>query len=487
MQNTELVLEWRSSLEWRSLLKNLEGSGYFFSEGSAPDIRVLDVTQFHNIKSAMAEYHENHIPTVLILEGPDQESSVLPQLRCDDDVCLSEQTDTQLSPRLLRVIVRSGRRNQDASSSPAFLDLLTGLQNRHAFLLHYYDVVREAGPDSPFSLLFIDIDGFKTVNDSFGHAAGDSVLSCIAGILRRICSGATGICRYGGDEFLVSIKTDRRQVTSMAEFILKEIAETIYLDGQADLVLTVSIGTATSYGDHSGEDLIREADRNVYSAKSQGRNRVVGSDDFITVAEKVGEDPQVVDFENRVRVLTEKLIEGLTFRGKSLAMHYKEEADHDGLTGLHIRRYFDRRLTREFELSKENGRPLALLFLDIDHFGDVNKTYGFPTGDKALRFVAGILKDSVRVVDWVARYGGEELCVVLPDTPLEKAVAVAERIRIRVEEGRVTAYDGRLVSLTASLGAGLMMNEDRDIVDFVQRVGDKTREAKESGRNLVRY
>jgi diguanylate cyclase (GGDEF)-like protein len=231
--------------------------------------------------------------------------------------------------------------------------------------------------------MLIDLDGFKGINDNFGHSAGDAVLSSVGEILRRVCRGAAGICRFGGDEFLVASKAGREQIHSMAEFLVQEIGGTPFLEGQAEHMVTVSIGAATSFGEHSGDELMQEVDRNMYAAKNQGKNRGVASESFLLEAEKAGEDPQVVD--------------------------------------------------------------------------------------------------------WVARYGGEELCAVMPDTSLQEAVAVAERIRRRIEDGRVSAYDGRIVSLTASLGAGVLIPEDADIVDFVQRVGDKTREAKASGRNAVRY
>jgi diguanylate cyclase (GGDEF)-like protein len=487
MSKMEIVLDWHSALEKEGTVKDLQSHGFDVVDGTNPTLRVMDTALFYNVKSAMADYFQKAVPTVVIVADTAQESAVLPQLRIGDDLCLRDNAEVQLVHRLIRVAARSEQFSIRESDTPMFLDPLTGLQNRHAFFLSYYDTVRDAGPDSPYSLMLIDLDGFKEINDRFGHSAGDAVLSSVGEILRRVCRGAAGICRFGGDEFLVASKVGREQIYAMAEFLVREIGGTSFLEGQAEQMVTVSIGAATSFGEHSGDELMQEVDRNMYAAKKQGKNRVVASESFLLEAEKAGEDPQVVDFENRVRVLTEKLVEGLMYRGKSLARHYKEEADHDGLTGLYIRRYFDRRFSRDFEKARSAGRPLALLFLDIDHFGQVNKTYGFPTGDKALRFVAGVLKDSMRVVDWVARYGGEELCAVMPDTTLQEAVAVAERVRRRIEDGRVSAYDGRIVSLTASLGAGVLVPEDADIVDFVQRVGDKTREAKASGRNAVCY
>ncbi len=491
MNGHQIVVLWKSIEERASVVGALQSTGYVVStDGAEPDVSVLDVRSFHNIKSAMARYHESVLPSLIVVESHEQETSVLPQLRPGDDVCLAEMLDVQGAVRLSRVIER-GSATQSVGGragigSPAFLDSLTGLENRHAFYLHLFDNIRECGPEAPLSLVMIDLDHFKAVNDQHGHAAGDHVLSCAGETLRRVCRGASGIARIGGDEFAVALRTDQTQATRLADFIRDEIAEQPFTTDQTPVSVTVSIGVATSVGNFSGEELMAEADKCLYAAKAAGRNRVVSSAGFAEGNSESAVDPVVEDFENRVRVLTERLIRNVADRGKSMAAHLREEADHDGLTGLYIRRYFDRRMEREFQKSSRDSRALSLVFLDIDHFGKVNKIHGFPTGDRALRYVAGVLKDSVRVIDWVARYGGEELCVVLPDTSLDEALFIAERIRTRIESGIVTAYDGTQFSLTASLGVGTRQDSDAAVVDFVQRVSDKTREAKAAGRNTVR-
>ena len=101
------------------------------------------------------------------------------------------------------------------------------------------------------------------------------------------------------------------------------------------------------------------------------------------------------------------------------------------------------------------------------------------------RHVADCLRESTRSVDWLARYGGEELCVVLPDTDLAHARLIAERIRLAISSQTFQSYADGDLQLTASLGVAELAAEDETTEDFVQRAGDRTRTAKQEGRNRV--
>ena len=230
------------------------------------------------------------------------------------------------------------------------------------------------------------------------------------------------------------------------------------------------------------------ADTCVYRAKAEGRNRVVTSVDLQNSTE-ASPDADLLDFETRMRVVSERFGEELALRGKQMAKRYREEAERDGLTGLYNRRHLDKRLPREMESAIRHKRKLSLVMLDLDHFGEVNRTYGFPGGDRALRLVASAVGASIRSVDWVARYGGEEFCVVMPDTPLVEGLAVAERLREAIRKEVTHAFDGREISVTASMGV-VELDGDRgeaytDPVALIQAASDKVREAKNGGRDRV--
>ncbi|MBI5108197.1 MAG: GGDEF domain-containing protein, partial [Rhodocyclales bacterium] len=126
------------------------------------------------------------------------------------------------------------------------------------------------------------------------------------------------------------------------------------------------------------------------------------------------------------------------------------------------------------------------LMADIDHFKQVNDTYGHVFGDKVLRAVAQILQDNVKGKDTAARYGGEEFIVLLPDTPLEGARQLAERIRGIVERCRIkrSGDQGAVANIMVSLGAASLRGGER-ATDFIARADAALYTSKTSGRNRV--
>src|SRR5262245_4389882 len=135
-------------------------------------------------------------------------------------------------------------------------------------------------------------------------------------------------------------------------------------------------------------------------------------------------------------------------------------ARHDHLTGLLTRREMDRVLDEELLRSHRYGHPVALILLDVDHFKQVNDTHGHVAGDAALRWVASVVTQCVRDTDRAARYGGDELAVLLPETDHVGATVLAERIRSRVATTGVDlppdAAQGVLVPLTLSVGVAAL-------------------------------
>jgi diguanylate cyclase (GGDEF)-like protein len=128
-----------------------------------------------------------------------------------------------------------------------------------------------------------------------------------------------------------------------------------------------------------------------------------------------------------------------------------QRAQVDALTGLRNRAYLDERLAAEVAGSARSGRPLSLVMMDLDHFKNLNDTFGHPFGDLVLQRVGDFLARSVRPCDVACRYGGEELAVILTDTTIAGAHAVAERIRDQVRQLDL-APRGKAVTVTASFG-----------------------------------
>jgi diguanylate cyclase (GGDEF)-like protein len=194
-------------------------------------------------------------------------------------------------------------------------------------------------------------------------------------------------------------------------------------------------------------------------------------------------DPEIQGFENLTRVIADRVADVLARRGRRLFESVQAQADVDALTGLYSRRYLDRRLSFELGEGRPEG-PLCAAMIDIDHFGVVNKTHGWPTGDKVLTGVAARLLDEVRTSDWAARYGGEELLVVLLDTAEPAAVAVIERVRERIGERPYTGAEGQPVGVTASAGVA-QLHDGEDAEAFKQRLSRSLLAAKRGGRNRV--
>jgi diguanylate cyclase (GGDEF)-like protein len=162
-------------------------------------------------------------------------------------------------------------------------------------------------------------------------------------------------------------------------------------------------------------------------------------------------------------------------------------SSRDALTGLANRRSFELALAREVDRVARSGEPALLLLLDIDHFKRVNDTHGHGAGDQVLRAVAEALVDCVRPMDLVARIGGEEFAIVLPNCPETFGATVAERVRRRVEQVPVQAgTTGRSIAVTISIGGAFAPQWVRSTPAlWIERADQQLYRAKQQGRNLV--
>jgi len=166
--------------------------------------------------------------------------------------------------------------------------------------------------------------------------------------------------------------------------------------------------------------------------------------------------------------------------------HTMELAIVDGLTGLNNRRYLDSHLRILFDRAAVRGRPISICMSDIDRFKLVNDTYGHDVGDEVLREFSARIRSTVRGADLACRYGGEEFVVVMPDTPMELAASVAERLRAIVEDKPfyVRSID-RELSITASLGIATSKGAFGTPDELLKQADRALYEAKGAGRNRV--
>ena len=156
----------------------------------------------------------------------------------------------------------------------------------------------------------------------------------------------------------------------------------------------------------------------------------------------------------------------------------------DGLTGVYTRRYFIERFEEEIKRSRLRKSNLAFLMIDADHFKKVNDQHGHLAGDQVLKEIANIIQENVREIDIVGRFGGEEFCVVLPDTDLEGARVVAERIRKSAEKKLIKAYDSTL-RVTLSIGLAVYPSDGKLLEELMDKADWALYRAKSQGRNCV--
>lgn len=167
---------------------------------------------------------------------------------------------------------------------------------------------------------------------------------------------------------------------------------------------------------------------------------------------------------------------------KSRESELRHLATTDPLTGISNRRHFLETASREFMRSQRYGSPLSFILLDIDHFKNINDTFGHADGDEALRRLVAVCAEVIREVDTLGRLGGEEFGVILPETTVAAAAEVGERLRQTVE---TTGFDktGRNIRFTVSLGVAGTCKGDKEFDDLLRRADNALYEAKRQGRN----
>jgi diguanylate cyclase (GGDEF)-like protein len=157
----------------------------------------------------------------------------------------------------------------------------------------------------------------------------------------------------------------------------------------------------------------------------------------------------------------------------------------DSLTGVFNRRYFFTSIQNEFRRSERYGHPLSMMMLDLDHFKAINDTYGHDIGDEIIKEVSQFCQDNIRKLDILARYGGDEFVILLPETNLNHATELAERLRGMIESQSIQIGE-MLFQMTISIGVTGIRDESVKMEDFLKNVDQALYAAKEAGRNTVR-
>jgi len=191
----------------------------------------------------------------------------------------------------------------------------------------------------------------------------------------------------------------------------------------------------------------------------------------------------------KVRLLEnkkEELLTTLEYKVEERTKELKYLASIDPMTNLYNRRYFTAMSESILDLSKRNKTDTSIILLDIDHFKNVNDTYGHKVGDDVLNKLAKIFQDISRESDIVSRWGGEEFVILLPNTNRDGALAISEKIRAEVEKSAIILKDGRELNLTISIGISqINYQEDIKLEASINRADKALYKAKAGGRNRV--
>ncbi|AXA37678.1 PleD family two-component system response regulator [Rhizobium leguminosarum] len=215
-----------------------------------------------------------------------------------------------------------------------------------------------------------------------------------------------------------------------------------------------------------------------------------GADDMVVRALDLGVNDYIIrpvdPNELVARSLTQIRRKRYNDRLRASVKQTIELAVTDPLTGLYNRRYLDNHLNVLFNRSMARGRPLSVLITDIDRFKHVNDTYGHDGGDEVLREFANRVRSTIRGADLACRYGGEEFVVVMPDTSPEIAAAVAERLRVAIENAPfMLKHAGEALNVTASFGIASRITSVLTPDQLMKQADLALYEAKNTGRNRV--
>ncbi len=473
------------------------------------------------------KYSDDGSRTLMVNAAPvlDNAGATRGVLATFNDMTALEKKHSELK-RTLKHLRRSEEELRDKTLELQYLatrDPLTGCLNRRAFLEKYESKVADATQlGTQLVNIMMDIDNFKSVNDRFGHIAGDKVLQLVAELLRSNSRPDDLVGRYGGEEFCIVLpETNLDTGLTIAERLREAIAEGA-MCFKSSITVTASFGVAELSGDISKPaDLIKRADIALYAAKASGRNRVISwQPDLIAVSAPVSghvavapgasqneslvphEDTEITENEpspdaelkqchQRIAELTGELD-----LSKQLS---KRDEGLDTLTGLPNRLLFADRIRNALARSARNKGVVALISLDVDAFKRVNDALGHVVGDQLLRTLSNRLVNTLRSSDTVSflgveqdkasisRLGSDEFGILLSElNDVDSIPWIVKRIFDNLS--RKIEIDGHEIFVNCSAGVSVYPHDAESSEALLQNASAARNDAKQRfGRNNVRF
>jgi two-component system cell cycle response regulator len=362
----------------------------------------------------------------------------------------------------------------------------TGLLQRLDFEYKIYQLLMNASPESPVSLLRISYDLEKISVEDKLKLSFDRNLRRIADSMKRISKSDHVLGKIGKAEFGVVACLDEKEANNYAQRMCDGIAEE--LQSTTNVKKTVSVGVITTDVFLGLDSALNESHRCMIAAKALGGGQVCTMSMLHQRAVDSGMPLNLLSMEYQIRVQAEQTASDIAFRTRSTIQNLMEKAETDPLTGLNNRGYFDKRMPREISDAHQKSRPLSYAIIDADNFGNLNKLHSLPTGDAALRIIADVLRQETRSNDWVARYGGEEFAIIMPDTRLEDGVNVVNRIKKAIASKSVQGKNDAMVSLSVCAGVVQLTEQDKQVDDLTNRASPVLKLAKSQPRkNSLAY
>ncbi len=347
----------------------------------------------------------------------------------------------------------------EVHAADALTDALTNIPNRRYFDTELHQRLAEWNRKGvPVCLIMSDVDHFKKFNDTHGHLAGDEVLRGVAGAIRATIRDMDIVARYGGEEFAIILPASTLQEAEAGALRLCPHLETsqFHFEGKT-LKVTISGGLAQAATGEDETSLIKRADEALYAAKKAGRNRIythdgktirpIGSSGSLRPATK----PPDAKTPSAAALKSAETKAGAGAGASSAERGPVEAAGADSQTGLPNRTSLCDELRRRVAESQRYDSKLSLMLVNVDGFERVSDEHGQAAVDLVVKTVSQFLTAGMREMDLVARYSDKVFGVLLPGTPLDQAVGVAERLRGAVARCPLKSKDFEL-RMTVSTG-----------------------------------
>jgi len=396
----------------------------------------------------------------------------------------NEQMQRELS--LAEKKLQEQSRRIESHLAEARTDALTGLANRRALDDELFRRSAEAKRhDRAVTLVLIDLDFFKQLNDTWGHQVGDQVLRCLAGVLRQSVRDMDLPARYGGEEFAAVLPgTPVEQALVCAERIRAAIEQTQFVGDGREVPVTASVGVAERAAGEGVEAWVRRTDEALYAAKRVGRNRVAWHDGQVVHQLPVGDDHYVPQPASG-----SPAAEAEGPRGDSPAHGENDElgggatTDDQPEAGTPISRRteFCHDIQRRIAAWRRDGRPWSLLMLEVDDFSILCNQPGPELIRGLQRTMPVFFQATLREMDHVARLSDHLFAVLLPEADLPQGGIVGERLRRDALEIRLPLAHGEQ-GFTVSVGLTTVQAEDT-WHSMLERADAALRAAIAHGRN----